>query len=493
MGISETNIVVIGAGIGGLAAGALLASEGASVTVLEAQLHAGGCAATFSRKGYRFEAGATVGCGFHAGGPMQELGRELGIVWPVEALPVAWQYRHDALCLDLVRSKADLLKRFPHSRDFWNEQEELSRLLWKLASGGLSWPPASLGDLGKLLRKGVSGLPGTARLLRFATKTAYDWLAAHRLDADQEFVRFIDAQLLISVQTTSRHASAVNAAIALDLPSSGAWRVHGGIGSIAELLAANIERNGGAVLYRKQVVRIDSIRRQIIGVETADGNAYAADMVLADLTPASLSLLVDSFDAATILRSKGPLPEWSAFMLYLGMDAGAVSSTGAGHLQITGSSGNLGEGNSIFVSCSSPHETDRAPEGLLAVTVSTHTRPQPWFAALEQSGDEYTQRKKAYAERVLDLMATQLPGVREAIRFIESATPVTWQRFTGRHRGFVGGYPQTSLFDVRDPSTGFDNMFLVGDSVFPGQSLPGVVTGARRAVELVRRVKRGNA
>lgn len=491
MEISGTNIVVIGAGIGGLAAGAMLASEGAWVTVLEAQRYPGGCAATFSAKGYRFDAGATVGCGFHAEAPMDELGRELGIDWPVESLPVAWQYRHDQLSIDLSHSKAALLDRFPHSRLFWKEQEELSRLLWKLASGGLSWPPESLGDLGKLLRKGASGLPGTARLLQFATKTAYDWLASHQLETDKEFVRFIDAQLLISVQTTSRHASAVNAAIALDLPSSGASHVHGGIGRVAELLAESIERSGGAVLYGQQVIRLDTVRRQVFGVETAAGSAFAADLVLADLTPGSLALLAESSAESPLLQRKGPSPEWSAFMLYLGIDEGVAVSIGARHLQITGHDGELGEGNSIFVSFSSPGETGRAPEGLLAVTVSTHTRPDPWFAALERSREEYMQRKADYTEKVLDLMSSHIPGVRDAVRFIEAGTPVTWARYTGRHHGFVGGYPQTSLFDVRSPATGFENMLLVGDSIFPGQSLPGVVTGARRVVELVRRGKRG--
>ncbi|MBM3163638.1 MAG: amine oxidase [Chlorobi bacterium] len=485
MGLSDCNIVIVGSGIGGLAAGALLAGKGAPVTVLEAVGYPGGCAATFSEKGYRFDAGATVGCGFHAGGPMDELGRELGIVWPVEALPVAWQYRHDQLSLDLDRSKAAVLERFPHSYAFWKEQAELSRLLWKLASGGLSWPPRSLADLSSLLRKGVTGFPGTTRLLPFATKTAGDWLDAHGLGNDGEFQRFIDAQLLISVQTTSRHASAINAAIALDLPSSGAWHIHGGIGRIAELLAGSIEKNGGAVLFGERVIRIDSVRRQVVGVETASGSAFAADMVLANLTPDSLALLLDIPAGSPFLQQKEPPPEWSAFMLYLGMDAGASDPDGVRHLQITGHSGDLGEGNSIFVSFSSPGETGRAPEGLLAVTVSTHTLPEPWFAAHERSRAEYLQRKSDYTVRVLDLMASQLPGVRDAIRFLDAATPVTWQRYTGRHRGFVGGYPQTSLFDVRGPATGFDNMLLVGDSIFPGQSLPGVVTGARRVVELV--------
>ena len=484
----DRHVVVIGAGIGGLTAGALLAAGGALVTVLEAQSFPGGCAATFRKNGCRFDAGATVGCGFHPGGPMDELGRELGIDWPIEAERVAWQYRHGELQLDLDRSRAEILDRFPHSRSFWREQGALSKLLWRLASGGLSWPPATARDLAGLLRKGVSGLPGSARLLQFASQTALGWLEAHQLDSDREFVRFIDAQLLISAQTTSPHANALNAAIALDLPVSGAWHVKGGMGRVAELLARSIEGNGGAVLYRKRVVRTDSVRKEVMGVETADGSAYAADMVLANLTPGSLAELAGG-SSAVPLSGRGAHPEWSAFTLYLVMDPSLFSAPECRHLQIAAPAGELGEGNSVFVSLSRPGEPGIAPEGLCAVTVSTHTRPEPWFAAFSRGGQEYLKLKHAYAERVLDLMASQLPGAREAVRSLEAGTPVTWQRYTGRAGGFVGGYPQTSLFDVRGPATGFDNMFLVGDSIFPGQSLPGVVTGARRVVGMVRRVK----
>jgi C-3',4' desaturase CrtD len=483
MELQELNVVVIGAGVGGLAAGALLARKGAMVTVLEAQDYPGGCAATFSRNGYRFDAGATVGCGFHPGAPMDMLGKELGINWPVSMEPVAWQYRHSSLYLDLLPHRVDILERFPRSAPFWDEQAALAKLLWHFSEGGLSWPVKGARDLVRLARKGIAGLSGTAHLLPFARKTALEWLASHGLDTDLDFVRFIDAQLLISVQTTSKHANAINAAIALDLPVAGAYRVNGGIGTISKLLADSIEANGGAVLYRKQVTRIDSVRRQVIGLETADGSAIAADYVLANLTPGSLERLTETADEPTAEKRESPL--WSAFTLYLGMEPAFFGSLSARHVQIIGSSGELAEGNSIFVSVSPDDEPERAPDGLCAVTISTHTRPEQWFEAKKEGEEAYKVLKSAYTERVLDVLSTQFPDARNAVRSITAATPVTWERYTGRFQGCVGGYPQTSLFKVRGPLTRFDNMFLVGDTIFPGQSLPGVVTGARRTIELL--------
>src|SRR5690606_25155463 len=84
------HVLIIGAGIGGLTAGALLLKEGFRVTVLEAHVYPGGSAGTFYHQGYRFDAGATLAAGFGPDGPHTQVGERLGISWPVTALDPAW-------------------------------------------------------------------------------------------------------------------------------------------------------------------------------------------------------------------------------------------------------------------------------------------------------------------------------------------------------------------------------------------------------------------
>ena len=481
------KVVVIGAGIGGLTVAALLARKGFNVSVLESQPYPGGCAATFEHNGYRFDAGATVGCGFHKKGPLDLLGEELGISWPIMSCPAAWDFIHGDRIIHLSHSRQEILREFPGSISFWEEQDRLVSLLWSLAAEALPWPPSGMDELSALFRKTLRKAPVLSPMLPLVNKTALQWLASYGLDTDSDFVRFIDAQLLISVQTTAQYANAVNAAIALDLPSKGTHRLTGGIGSVAEKLAAAVNDYGGEVMYGASAQSIQYKGRRVFSVKTSDETCYPADIVVANLTPDSLSCLFGENTCPEAGIKRGPVPEWSAFVLYLGIEESAFSEGPVSHVQIVGKSGDLGEGNSLFVSVSPSDDSLRAPEGFRAVTVSTHTRPELWFEAKSFGKEAYGKLKDSYTSKVMLLLAKHFHGIEQKISTLSAATPVTWERYTGRRQGYVGGYPQKSLFNVRGPGTPFKNLFLTGDSVFPGQSLPGVVTGARRVAELVER------
>ncbi len=166
------KVVVIGAGIGGLSAGAVLARKGFEVTVLETHRYPGGCAGTFFHQGYRFDAGATLAGGFNSGGPMDLLARSAGIGdWPGRAaspamvvhLPDGEQVRRwgDERRWDAYREAfgEDALR-------FWRWQASTAGALWDLAARRPAWPPQSLRDFQNLTGKGLSWLraPGTGRL-----------------------------------------------------------------------------------------------------------------------------------------------------------------------------------------------------------------------------------------------------------------------------------------------------------------------------------------
>jgi hypothetical protein len=72
-----------------------------------------------------------------------------------------------------------------------------------------------------------------------------------------------------------------------------------------------------------------------------------------------------------------------------------------------------------------------------------------------------------------------LPGLVGAARLVLPGTPVTFQRFTRRAWGWVGGFPQTNLFTAFGPKIG-SGLWIVGDSIFPGQSTAATALGGMR-------------
>jgi phytoene dehydrogenase-like protein len=121
------------------------------------------------------------------------------------------------------------------------------------------------------------------------------------------------------------------------------------------------------------------------------------------------------------------------------------------------------------------------------VTVSTHTDVAQWWDLLESDPDTYEAQKRIYTERILSAIDVYLPGFRQSVSLTLAGTPVTYAHYTGRHRGLVGGFPQTSLLKARGPRTGIPNLRIVGDSIFPGQSTAGVTLGAMRVANELQR------
>ena len=79
-----------------------------------------------------------------------------------------------------------------------------------------------------------------------------------------------------------------------------------------------------------------------------------------------------------------------------------------------------------------------------------------------------------------------LPGLREAAALVLPGTPVTFHRFTRRIQGWVGGFPQTNLFRAWGPRLA-PKVWMVGDSIFPGQSTAAVALGGVRVARAIIR------
>jgi phytoene dehydrogenase-like protein len=264
--------------------------------------------------------------------------------------------------------------------------------------------------------------------------------------------------------------------------------VRGGIGRLAWGLVEAIRGLGGRV---ELSCRVRGLDRDGAGwrLETRRG-PIRAERVAANLLPQDLATLQPA--AATRLDGVTRQVEtgWGACMLYLVLD-GAGLPPEPHHLQVIGdAAAPLVEGNHCFCSVSGVRDAGRAPAGLRTVTVSTHV---PMGAMRALSDDERAGLVSGVQARMRETVAARVPEWAGRVRHELTASPRTFERFTGRHGGFVGGIPRRR--GLRHywgmlPAAPAPGLHLVGDSVFPGQSTLATALGG---VKLAQRLAGGAA
>lgn len=487
--------VVIGAGIGGLTAGALLAHRGYPVKVFDQAGVAGGCASTFQRRGFTFDVGATQVAGLEPGGIHHQIFTELdmplppatfcdpacAVYLPGESVPISvWR--------DPQRWQVERQRQFPGSEPFWRLLEDLFQISWRFQGRGPVLPPRNPWDLGQLLQ---AVRPDTMLTLPYMGTTVGQALRQYGLGDDHRLKTFLDLQLKLYSQVNAEETALLYAATALNVAQApqGLFHLHGSMQVLSDRLEKALARDGGGLYLRHRVEQIQVERGRVTGVvvrhpKTGETWVEPADQVVANVTVQNLVQLVGPSVMSGYARRVEQLPPASgAFVIYLGVDQAAIPEGCPPHLQfLYDYDGPIGENNSLFVSVSRPGD-GRAPEGQATLIASSFTDVAAWWQS-----DDYESMKRAYTEAAIARLRSFFQLTPETIRHVEAATPRTFARFTARDRGMVGGLGMRLStfgpfgFANRTPIAG---LWLVGDSTHPGEGTAGVSYSALTVVRQI--------
>jgi phytoene desaturase len=471
---TDYDVVVIGAGCGGLSAGALLAGHGRRVLVLDQNDAIGGCASTFERGGYRFDVGASV---LEVLEPLERtfaalgtrLDDELDLV-PCDptfsvVLRAGETIRYPASTRGIVEALAAVSAE--DARNWRHYASYCSELYGLLLDTVYTEPTSTVADLVALVRKGPALLKYLPSFL-----TSYQALLG-RYFSDRVLQSFAFQALTMGLSPERLPG------IYAFLPYGelqGPYYPRGGMIELPKALQRVGERHGMAVRLQSPVRRVLVERRRAIGVLLQDGTAIRSDVVVANVNAKTLYGRMIGEEHLPWLARRGvrsyrydnALP-----VVYLGVDY--APPLAARHTLIAPT---LDEINTWWAN-RGREPIPRVPFGM----VDWPTLSDPSLApdgnhvlnvtlAGTYHGVVWDDHKHRFVADVIEyLSAGVLPGLDSHVRMTACATPVDFERRIGLGQGGLHGLTQdlghSTVFRPSNKSKSIDHLYLAGSSTNP--------------------------
>jgi phytoene desaturase len=486
---TKWDVIVIGAGLGGLSAAGLLARSGKRVLVLEQHEGVGGYAQGMRRNGYYFDFSLRSLDGVAPGGWAHMPLQKLGILERVhfERLDPYYVARYPGreivAAADPMQYESELIRHFPGEADgirsLFDEMRTIYLETHRMRADEVldrRMPPE------EMLRRYPT-------IIRASRETWADFMARH--------IQSAELKAIFSTQWPScgLPPSRLNAVALVQLWISshhyGGFYPRGGSAAVNRALVEVIDEGGGQILCGQKVTEICIEGGVATGVQTAAGLAPRADVIISNANPAQTMRLIDPQYLPPGYRTRIDVTpdSLSSFNIYLGVDRSRLQGGALPH-EVYVSAGYdpeaeyeaIRQGNWEEVPYLLAHYTAVDPTGAPpghAVLSLMCLAPWHYRHVWESHGDldnyrqnpAYQAVKEEVAERLLARAEQEIPGLRTAITFKEIATPLTNARYTLNRSGAIFGFEQSvdGMYHCRlDEETPIPNLFLAGAWTQPG-------------------------
>lgn len=485
--MEKYDVVIIGSGLGGLECGVILSKEGYNVCVLEQSHTLGGCLQSFRRKGI------TLDTGIHYVGSMEN-GQILNQFFSYFGILDSLNIRKlDEKAFDVVCFGGEeynyasgydsffgtLAERFP------SEREGLRVYLDTIRAIGSHISVHNLKQ-GFISSGGMESLGVSAA--HFIDDCVKDPLLRNVLAGTVSLYGGVR-----DVSPLYHHAMINHSNI------EGAYRFVDGTQQIADLLAAQIRKNGGQVFNQSKVISIGMVNEKVGNVVLENGQVVFGDQFISNLHPTTTFNLLEKtgiIKKAYRTRLNSLSNSYGMFTVYMVLRENRVEYFNKNYFIYRGTDA----WKSVY------GENTKFPEVVLLSSQAQSSNPNysrvmtimcpmlidefaPWRGTKpNQRGEEYESLKREKAEQLIDFVSTKFPQLKESIKEIYTTTPLSYEDYTatpdGTAYGILKNY-QSPLSTMIPTRTRISNLFLTGQHLNVHGALGVTLTAAVTCSELL--------